>query len=169
MIYFLIGFIACGKTTLGKQLSGRMDYPFIDLDQFIFEQTGKWPVDWFKDEGEDGFRAVEAKVLRTIPEQGSALIVACGGGTPCFHNNLEWMNETGETFYLRLPAVEIFKRLSSQDIEQRPILKDVPGTELQDFLRELLRQREKFYLRATKMFPEENVNPLYVSKYIEPI
>lgn len=162
---FLIGFMGSGKTTLGKKLSKVCNLPFIDLDQLIVEQSKLNISDYFSLHGEDSFRKLETDILKSIPLYEGA-IVSTGGGSPCFNNNLQWMNEKGITIYLKLPPKALLKRLSGKERESRPLLRGKNEEEILDFITEKLNEREKFYNDARIIIDAHNLNPENVLKLI---
>lgn len=158
---FLIGFMGSGKTTVGKKLSKASNLPFIDLDQLIVEQSGMDISDYFSMHGEDSFREFETNTLKSIPfDQG--MIISTGGGTPCFNNNLQWMNERGITVYLQLPPRALLKRLSGKEIQSRPLLQGKSENEILDFITKKLEEREGFYKGAKLTIDALNTNPKQV-------
>lgn len=154
---FIVGFMGTGKTTLGKKLSRLAGIPFIDLDQQIVEASGKPISDYFKLNGEDGFRQLEEKILKATPTNQGA-IVSTGGGTPCFSDNINWMNEHGLTVYLDLAPKVIFDRLVASERSSRPLLAQMGDNELLDYIEEKLTARLPFYEKA-----HIQINPLHES------
>lgn len=146
-ILFLIGFMGCGKTTLGKKLATRMGYTFIDLDDELEKQAGMTITDYFKEYGEAKFRELESNVLKqtNYPEN---TIVSTGGGLPCFFDHMDWMNNRGRTFYVKLSPKTLADRLESGKSE-RPLLREKHGDALIAFIQEKLSEREVFYNQAT--------------------
>ena len=110
MKFFLIGFMGSGKTYVGKRLANELDIPFYDLDEYIEEKEGKKISEIFNEKGEEYFRQVERMCLRDFGIIGDA-VIACGGGTPCFFDNMEWINKTGTSIYLQTPVKIIVDRL----------------------------------------------------------
>jgi len=155
---FLIGFMGCGKTTLGKKIARKSGIPFIDLDQKIVEQTGMSIADYFALNGEDSFRETETNSLRSI-SKNQATIISTGGGTPCFNDNMQWMNETGTTVYLKLPPRALSKRLSGKEGSTRPLLQGKSEEEILDFIIMKLGEREKFYAQASLIIDIQNMKP----------
>lgn len=147
MKLYLIGLPGSGKSYLGKKLAEEAKIPFIDLDQVIEEETGDPVTKIFSAKGEDYFRNLEAAALR---QQSKALdfVMACGGGTPCFHDNMKFINESGKSIFLNLPVTEIVKRLNSAEKQNRPLLTGAQDT-LEDTLKNLLEKRIAFYNQAT--------------------
>lgn len=155
---FLIGFMGCGKTTMGKKIARKIDLPFIDMDQQIVEQTGMSIANYFSLHGEDKFRELESQILRSIPQNKGA-IISTGGGTPCFNDNMQWMNEMGISVYLKLPAKALLKRLSGKEGVSRPLLQGKSEEELLDFIINKLNEREVFYQKAHLVIETLNANP----------
>lgn len=135
-----------GKTTIGKKLANYLKYNFIDLDKLIELQAGMSIVEYFELHGEDAFRQMESNVLQKTDFPENA-IVATGGGTPCFNNNIDWMNENGSVAYLSLPAKVLANRLEHSKTD-RPLIRHLKGDELIDFISSNLKEREKFYNQA---------------------
>ncbi len=146
MRIFLVGFMGCGKTTLGRKLATRLSIPFLDLDKVFEDVTGKTVPLYFKELGEDAFRKAEKDILQTtgFPDD---VVIATGGGAPCYFDNMDWMNANGFTVYISLPPAALAKRLETAD-EERPVLKDHKGPALTDFIAEKLKEREPFYKQA---------------------
>lgn len=143
---FIVGFMASGKTTFGKKLASKLGLPFKDLDKMIEAASGNSISQLFEEKGEQYFREMESRMLRSMPEE--AFVLATGGGTPCFDNNIEWMNKRGITLYLRLPPGAVYQRLSALQKQDRPLIKDLEGEQLLQFVEDKLLYREPFYLKA---------------------
>lgn len=146
-LIFLIGFMGCGKTTLGRKLASRMDYPFIDLDHVLEAQAGMTIAEYFSTHGEDAFRKLESEILKRNDYPANA-IVSTGGGLPCFFDNMDWMNAHGRSIYIQLPAKTLAQRLSNEK-NKRPLLRDKQGDELVAFIDQKLNEREIFYKQAS--------------------
>lgn len=137
-----------GKTTLGRGLATRYEVPFRDLDEEITQREGRTVFDIFQHEGEDYFRQVEAATLRLLIEQHPRMVLATGGGTPCFHQNLDVLLETGLTLYLAVPLAELVQRLQ-RAAATRPLLASaLDEASLTLRLQETFRARQGFYGRA---------------------
>ncbi len=147
MRIFLMGFMTAGKTTLGRELATFLEWPFVDLDERLETQEGRSIAEIFATEGEARFRQLERQTLESLTEQEGSAIVACGGGLPCFGDNLARMKELGKTVYLRLPVPELLHRIR-RDRADRPLVRDLSLAELETFVRDLLQQREPYYLQA---------------------
>lgn len=147
MIYFLIGFMGAGKSSLGKYAAKRNEMEFIDLDQWIEEVQGILIKEFFEREGEMAFRKLEREALETVcaMEREGDLLLSCGGGTPCFFDNMDYMNAHGITIYLRLSSGMLANRLTNAK-STRPLLRDVE--DLEGFIRKKLNEREPFYRQS---------------------
>jgi shikimate kinase len=148
MKIYLIGLPGCGKSTLGKQLSRRMNLPFIDLDTEIETSERMSVKEIFKLRGENSFRNIESALLKRISHERSEFVMAAGGGTPVFFNNMEIMNKEGQTFFLDVPAREIANRILKSNKEERPLLAGLAPDELKDQIEFLRSQRINFYNQA---------------------
>ena len=152
----MIGFMGAGKTTLGKVIAKRMKLQFLDLDTLIIRNQGKSITQVFEDEGERGFRKIERKVLEDILESDN-YILACGGGTPCYKDNMDRMNSKGTSLFLDVPEEELIKRLSGNKFH-RPLLSELNDQELTAYVQERLVERQACY-RKSKIW----INPLATS------
>lgn len=142
----LLGYMGAGKTTVGKVLAAELGIPFYDLDWYIESRMMKKVPQIFAERGEDGFRRVERTMLHEVAEFED-LVLSCGGGTPCFFDNMDYLNRQGETIYLKATPEVLFNHLKMAKVE-RPLLKDKTPEEMQEFIHEQLMQREKYYLQA---------------------
>ena len=120
--FFLIGLPGAGKTTYGQKLSQATEILFIDLDEVIVSNAGKAITTIFEEEGEDYFRELERKLLQEVINSNDAFILATGGGTPCFFDNIELMKESGLTIFINTPIETIQKRVESDTA--RPLLRN---------------------------------------------
>ena len=136
-----------GKTHWGKIWAETYGLTFIDLDEVIEQNEGKTIAAIFENKGEAYFRQIEATVLRTF-DAAENTIIACGGGTPCFLDNMQWMNEHGTTVYLSSTAPEIFKRVLPKQ-QKRPLISKMNEEELLSFIEQKLNERKSFYAAAT--------------------
>lgn len=146
MRIFLIGFMGTGKTTLGKALALHLGITFYDLDQLIEQRYMKSITDLFSKYGEDGFRELEYKILHEAGEFEN-VVIACGGGTPLYYDNMDYMNRNGDTIYLKSSIETLIRRLE-EDGAKRPLIAEKSGSQLKDFIVELLAKREPYYLKA---------------------
>jgi len=161
---FLIGFMGCGKSTIGKQLAKLMQYDFVDLDIEIELQNQITITELFL-KGETYFRIAEQACLHQVAQKQKQ-VVAVGGGAPCFYNNLELMNDSGLTIYLSMPPAALHSRLKNAK-DKRPLLTNVPDNKLQSFITSLLQQREPFYLKANLHVASLNCKAGYLFQLIE--
>lgn len=146
MRIFLIGFMGCGKSTMGKKLAVKLGYEFIDLDHQIELSIGTTIAEYFSVHGEAAFRKLESETLKTFDYPANS-VIATGGGAPCFFDNIEWMNASGLSIYIEMPAAALAKRLESGK-EKRPLLRDLNEAEMIEFIEKKLNEREVFYKRA---------------------
>ena len=143
---FLIGYMGTGKTTFGRQLATRLNMPFVDLDAYIEQRFFKSVSQIFEEKGEEGFRKIEQAILQEIADFENT-IIAVGGGTPCFFDNMQVMNEKGLTVYLKTSPETLCKTLSKAKAK-RPLIKNKSNEELLAFIKENLAKREGFYTQA---------------------
>ena len=142
----IIGYMGAGKTTVGKALSKELGIPFYDLDWYIESRMRKTVKQLFDERGEEGFRRIERNMLHEVAEFEN-VIVSCGGGTPCFFDNMEYMNQQGETVYLQAsPEVLYGHLLMGKGV--RPLLLGKSKEELMVYIKEQLQKREHFYSQA---------------------
>ena len=142
----LIGYMGAGKTTLGRALSREMQVSFIDLDWYIEERFHKTVRQLFEERGEDGFREIEKKMLHEVAEFEN-VIVATGGGTPCFFDNMDYMNACGDAVFLDVDKDVLFRRLRIAK-QQRPLLAEKTDDELRAFIDTALEKRLPYYRKA---------------------
>lgn len=152
MPIFLIGYMACGKTTLGKAVAAECSLDFIDLDEYITAQTGMTPREWFSEKGEKAFREIELKALVEICSTADAgAIVATGGGTPANGDAMELMLEKGKVVWLEASLQRTVDRLLEAEGE-RPIVAGKDASQLLEFIPAHLNERVPFYRRAPWRF-----------------
>ena len=147
MKVFLIGFMASGKTTVGSQLAKKLNYRFIDLDQYLEKKHKKSIKILFEYYGEDRFRELENEALGEVSALQGNLVVASGGGTSCFYNSIDFMNKVGITIYLRVEVAELLSRLIESKTD-RPLLWGKSKEELSNFIIRVLEERKKYYEKA---------------------
>jgi shikimate kinase len=155
-VVYLTGFMGSGKTTVGKKLAAQLNYTFIDLDSYIEKQEGRSISELFNEHGENYFREVEHQCLQTLLKL-EKLVVACGGGTPCFYDAMQQMNEHGITVYLEMNVLAIFNRLK-QGRMQRPLIAGKSDEALRQYIDEKLKEREPLYLQAQIVVPAIDLN-----------
>lgn len=147
---FLIGYMGAGKTTLGKALAAEMGLEFIDLDHFIESRQHKTVKEIFAEVGEDGFRKIERASLEEV-SQFEDIVISLGGGTPCFFDNMEVVNNAGISVYLK-PTEEVLLMRLIKGKHKRPLLADKSDDEILQVIREQLAWREPYYLKANIVF-----------------
>ena len=156
MKLFLVGYMGCGKSSLGRRVARRAGLKFIDTDSVIEEQEGADVVDIFRYEGEEYFRRAErALIERIIADEGDA-VVSTGGGLPVWGDNMELMNAAGATVYIRRSAEQIALRLTPYGRRKRPRLRGLNDDELVAFMKDNIAEREPFYSKARYVFDTEH-------------
>lgn len=164
MIIFLIGFMGSGKSTLGKRLARKIAYRFIDMDHVLEDKEGLKVNEIFDKKGEKYFRELEKDYLEKLKVTDD-VVIATGGGAPCWGNNMEIMNSKGVTVYLKMSPASLSSRLEkSHNI--RPLIQGLNPDHLRDYIEEKLREREPFYSRAQCVVKGENVKPFHVSSLV---
>ena len=154
---YLIGYMGCGKTTIGKRLAKSLGWDVIDMDSRIESRYRKTIPDIFASEGEESFRKKE----RFILEELSALenvVVSTGGGAPCFFDNIDVMNSSGLCVYIRMTPEALAARLKNAKAN-RPLLKDKTEEELTGFIKEQLEKRRAFYEQARYVIDNDHGTP----------
>ncbi len=152
---FLTGFMGSGKTHWGKLWAAASALKFFDLDEMIEAKEKRSIKTIFDAEGENYFRQLETEMLYTFLTKQHC-IVACGGGTPCYNNNMQWMNQIGTTVYFKATANDIFKRLITEQ-EKRPLINNLPPAELLKVIENKLKERASYYTQATIILPVNTV------------
>ena len=146
----LVGFMAAGKTTLGKALAKEMGLQFIDLDHYIENRYRCTVSQLFAQRGEEAFRQIERNMLHEVAEFED-VVIATGGGTPCFFDNMDYMNAQGVTVFLDASVDVIYTRLTIARV-QRPLVAGKSAEELCTYIAEMLGRRMPYYSRATHTF-----------------
>ena len=146
----IIGYMGAGKTTVGKALAKELGIMFYDLDWYIETRMHKTVKQIFDESGEDGFRQREHNMLHEVAEFEN-IVLSCGGGTPCFFDNMDYMNLLGETIYLKASPETLYAHLK-MGRGVRPLLLNKTPEEVQVFIREQLQKREPFYEKAKHIF-----------------
>ena len=156
---FLIGYMGAGKTTLGKAFARALGLTFVDLDWYIEERYHKTIRQLFTERGEDGFRELEKRMLHEVGDFEN-VVISVGGGTPCFFDNVEYMNRVGETVFLDVAVDVLFRRLKVAK-QQRPLLAEKNDEELMAFIVDALQNRLPFYTQAKHVFNGELLEDRY--------
>ncbi len=146
-LIFVSGFMGCGKTTQGKKLAKEIGYHFIDLDEYIANKYDNDITDIFKEVGEPEFRKIETECLLECINNNMKTIIALGGGTPCFNNNINILLNSGTLIYLKMSAEDLYQRLF-KETANRPLVANKETDELFIYIKDLLAKREVFYSQA---------------------
>lgn len=161
---FLIGFMGVGKSHWGQRLATALQYPFLDLDDEISRIAGGRSVpEIFEQEGEEYFRQLEADCLRSIASATGKIVLACGGGTPCFLNNMDAMKAAGRVIWLQAEAKVLLPRLLA-DKQTRPLLRDISDEEMERFLMKKMGDRQLFYQEAHRSVSEATLTEVNLIK-----
>ena len=149
MKIYLIGFMGCGKSTIGKRLAARCGFDFVDTDEVFSVVHGCSVKDYFDLYSEEKFRKEEQKILYQTQEMDN-VIISVGGGTPCYQDNMQWILANGIAVYIQMSANALYNRLVNSKSE-RPLLQTVEtrhATSLLETIQNLLSQRENIYNKA---------------------
>ena len=147
---FLTGYMGAGKTTLGKAFARKLNLPFVDLDWYMEERFHKTVGELFVERGEAGFRELEKNMLHEVGAFED-VVISTGGGSPCFFDNMDFMNRNGKTVFLNVHPDVLVRRLRVAK-QQRPILQGKQDDELKEFIIRALEKRTPFYSQAQYVF-----------------
>ena len=165
MRIFLIGFMGSGKTHWGRLLSQKLNIPFFDLDEQIASHEGSAINEIFSQKGEEYFRLLEKDTLHIITESHDSFVMACGGGTPCYFNNIEYLNQSGTTVWLNTPVEILFARLMKEK-DHRPLIKSLSEEQLKSYIIKKFSDRKIYYEQAAVNVDED---PLQLEQLVEKI
>ena len=157
MKIFLIGFMGSGKTFWGKQLSEKLNVPFFDLDEKISEDVEKPISQIFAENGEEYFRIREKEVLHLLTESHDTFVMACGGGTPCFYNNIDYLKKKGLVIWISCSTDSIYQRLLKEK-DQRPLISNIKDNELKAFITKKYASRKIYYRQANIVINEDDIS-----------
>lgn len=157
--------MGCGKSTVGRRVAGRLGYGFVDLDRSVEEKAGMDIPGIFAAFGEEGFRRMEREALESIRPEGN-VIVAAGGGAPCFGDNLEVMKSKGRVVYFRASPETLLPRLKRGQ-HRRPKITGMNGDELLEYIRLSVAEREEYYLQASVIIDCDGVGDEYIASHLE--
>lgn len=164
MKIYLIGFMGSGKTTVAKLFSKEKSLKFIDTDSVMEERLNRSVADIFQMYGEPFFREMEKKFLTEIEAVDDA-IISTGGGMPCYNDNMDKMNLSGSTVYLRANTETLKKRLLEKTIS-RPLLNNIEPDHLHSFIFQKLKEREPYYCKASLVVETDNYLPEQIVEVI---
>lgn len=166
MRVFLIGFMGSGKTHWGKQLAAKLKIPFYDLDEVIVEKEERSVTEIFAECGEEYFRVLEKDTLESLIDDNESMVLSCGGGTPCFFNNIETMKKYGVTVWLNTHAEVILQRLMKEK-SSRPLLKNIADEDMKSYIIRKLNERRMYYEQADVVL--DNENSITMNEFIQTI
>lgn len=153
---YIVGYMGAGKSSAAKRIANKINWTSCDLDT-LFEEKYKISVhDFFRKYGEDAFRKLESELLKNTSGISQS-IIATGGGTPCFFDNMSWMNENGVTVFLQISPQTSFNRLAHSK-KKRPLLQDKNETELMDFIKKQYDLRMPYYQKAQYVIKGESID-----------
>lgn len=155
MRIFLIGFMGSGKTHWGKQLAQRLQLSFYDLDEVVVQAEQMAIPEIFSAKGEEYFRNREKALLEKLVDENESMVVSCGGGTPCFFNNIEFMKKYGTVVWLNTAVNVLLGRLMKERNE-RPLLKDISDDDLRNYILRKLNERRMYYEQADVIIDKED-------------
>lgn len=154
MRIYLVGYMGCGKSTIGRKVADLLGISFVDLDKYIEERYFKSVPAIFAEEGELGFREKERTSLLEV-SQFENVVVGTGGGTPCFFDNMELMNANGITVYIAPDTAVLATRLIKSRTE-RPLIAGKSRDELISFINNSMLKRTPFYEKSKIIIRGEN-------------
>lgn len=143
----LLGYMASGKSAVGRLLAKSKKLKFIDLDNYIEEKENNSISTIFSKYGEIYFRKKEGEYLKEVLNLNEDCIISLGGGTPCYGNNMELIEGNSISFYLKASIVTIFERLKTET-SQRPLVATIGLDQLQEYIAKHLFERNVFYEKA---------------------
>ncbi|NII25563.1 shikimate kinase [Pseudoflavitalea sp. X16] len=155
MRIILIGFMGSGKTHWGLQVAHRLQLPFFDLDEEVVKAEDKTVADIFADSGEEYFRQLEKQTMEKLVEDNESLVLSCGGGTPCFFNNIDFMKKVGIVVWLNTHVDVILQRLLKEKAK-RPLIKDIDDEGLRTYIIRKLNERRMYYEQADVVLDKED-------------
>lgn len=162
-----MGYMASGKSKMGKELSGLTGLSFYDLDEIFEERYRIGIVEFFDKYGDVAFRQIEHQLLLETENIDNA-IIATGGGTPCTDENIGFIKSQGISIYIRMTARDLFDRLKRVK-KKRPLLKNLPMESLEQFIGEQLAEREPYYLQADYIIDGSLNDPVIVADLIKTV
>jgi shikimate kinase len=163
----LVGLPGSGKSTLGKKLAAQLGFPFYDLDELIVQQEKKSIPEIFYERGEGYFRRAETKVLEKQLDTDQAMVLATGGGAPCFNDNMDRINRKAISVFLDVPLPQIIQRMTTNEVALRPLFQGLDAGEITAKLTDLYTARLGYYDQAKiKLSGEDISTELLISELI---
>lgn len=166
MRIFLIGFMGSGKSHWGKQLAKQLKIPYFDLDDVISAKEKKSVSQIFAESGEEAFRVKEREVLESLIDENETMVLSCGGGTPCFFNNIERMKKYGVVVWLNTHVEVLLMRLKDEK-SSRPLIKNVPDSEMRSYIVRKLNERRIYYEQADVII--DNEDSITMNEFIQTV
>ncbi|MFN0032569.1 MAG: shikimate kinase [Flavobacteriales bacterium] len=157
MKIFFIGFMCSGKTTLGRQLAEELRLPFFDLDDEVEKSNGETIEEIFETRGEATFREMERDELKDLVANQRKFVIATGGGTPCFFDNMKLMLQAGHVVYLDVPVAALLQRISASKAS-RPLVFGLQADDLKKFTEDKVLERSQVYINAHHILSGENIS-----------
>jgi shikimate kinase len=161
-VTYLIGLPAAGKSSVGKALAKKNDYPFLDTDKLVEQASGLTVPELFAQFGQYAFRELERNVIKELSLLTTPAVIATGGGSPCYFDNLDVMLNHGTVIWVQAPLNEIAQRLISE-IDSRPLLGQLEPHQVEKWLLDLLATRQWYYRRAHQFLTIENLVAYHVT------
>lgn len=164
MVVFLVGYMGCGKSTIGAAVARMLGFRFMDMDRELEREAGCSVSEIFARSGEEGFRAMERDFIGRMSDGGDC-VVATGGGAPCFGDNMRRLNEAGITVYFKMSPEKLASRLKYGKAK-RPLIRDLDDGELLSFIAENLVRREPYYSQARLVIDCDGASDEYIAGHI---
>lgn len=165
MKLFLIGYMGCGKSSLGRRLAKRLEIDFVDMDKSIEAEAEMTIPQIFATEGEVSFRKREREMITKLGSTDGDRIIATGGGAPCREGNLELINSFGSSIYLKVPPKILVERLCRHK-EKRPLITGKSDEEVAEFVNRSLAERETYYNRASMVIDCAGRSDEYIVEHL---
>jgi shikimate kinase len=154
---FLIGFMGVGKSHWGKRLSLALNYKFIDLDEEIIQKAGVSSINQlFEEQGEHRFRLLEAAGLQSVCHSSEPSVIACGGGAPCYFDNLQMMKAAGLVIWLKATSAELLPRLIAEK-DNRPLIRQLDEASIRSYVEHKMTDRLPYYQQAHRIVLESTL------------
>lgn len=147
-----------GKSTLGEELALQLDFPFYDLDELIVEQEGKSIPDIFLANGEGYFRKAESEALDRQLDSNQPMVLATGGGAPCFNDNMDRINQKAISVFLDVPLTQIIQRMNGNEVALRPLFQGLDAGEISAKLLDMYTARVGYYDQAKIKLSGEDIS-----------